>query len=279
MGENERATSAVATAIKSAEAPEKGTIVVAEDDPAQRKLLRTILARHGYNVVEAADGREAVERVRTAHPDLVLLDWELPLMSGCEVTSALKSAPETLDIPIVILTGRSHVDDKVEALELGAQDFITKPYDTREFLARIGQQIRWRHLLDARGAPKAILPVEPKAAAGERTPGLDELRAELAAGTGENVLRQAMEIAERCEERKAYEDAAQAYALASEAADAVKTLDVANKLQRLAGKMYLLLAEQATDPASIQRAYAMSAKMFLTAGNLKLSNDVAQRRR
>jgi DNA-binding response OmpR family regulator len=279
MGENEHATSAVATAIKSAEAPENGTIVVAEDDPAQRKLLRTILTKHGYTVVEAADGHEAIERVRTAHPDLVLLDWELPLMSGCEVTSVLKGAPETLDIPIVILTGRSHVDDKVEALELGAQDFITKPYDTREFIARIGQQIRWRHLLDARGAPKATLPVIPKTAAVEPTPGLDRLRAELASGVGDTVLRQAMEIAERCEERKAYEDAAQAYALASEAADAVKTPDFANKLQRLAGKMYLLLAEHATDPVSIQRAYAMSAKMFLTAGNLKLSNEVAQRQR
>jgi DNA-binding response OmpR family regulator len=277
MSENEHAATAVASAIKSAEAQELGTIVIAEDDPSQRKLLRLILASRGYHVIEAADGEEAIERVRASNPDLVVLDWEMPIMSGCEVTAALKGDAQTRDIPIVMVTGRSQVDDKIDALELGVQDFITKPYDAREFMARIGQQIRWRHLLGERGIPSAVVDVTPKTEAQEPAHVLDALRAGLASGDGENVLRQAMEVAERCDERKAYEDAAQAYTLASEAAGAIKKPDVANKLQRLAGKMYLLLAENAADPASIQHGYAMSAKMFLIAGNLKLSSSVAQR--
>jgi DNA-binding response OmpR family regulator len=156
------------------------------------------------------------------------------------------------------------------------QDFITKPFDFREFTARIEQQVRWRRLLDARGTPTATVAV-PVSAAPPQAPGLSYARELAARGEHERALAEAMSVAEEGEAAAKYQEAAEAYAVASESAKHVRNPDVANKLQRLSGKMYLLLAENATDTATIHLGYMLSAKMFLTAGNLKLAGDVRGR--
>lgn len=268
---------AAASALETAESSGSGTVLVADDDPAIRKLLRTILTRKGYHVLEASDGRDAVEKVRSLHPDLVVMDWEMPNLDGRDAAAALKGARDTNHVPIVMLTSRSRIEDKVDALGVGVQDFITKPFDFREFMARIDQQVRWRRLLDERGEPSGTVSVDLGEAQAPQGAGLDRARACAVRGEHERALAEAMSIAERCEESAAYEEAAQAYALASESAAIVKNPDVANKLQRLSGKMYLMLAEHASETSKIQLGYTMSAKMFLTAGNLKLAKDVAAR--
>jgi DNA-binding response OmpR family regulator len=250
-----------ADALAQVEEPAHGTVLIADDDEAIRKLLRSLLERKGYAVIEATNGTEAVLEVRRSLPDLAVLDWEMPFATGREVAAALKSDPLTRRIPIVMLTGRSRVDDKIDALNVGVQDFITKPFDLREFDARVDQQLRWRRLLDdPANAPKIAVPAPQHDG---REPAV--------------VLRDTMEEAERAEDDREYERAALAYRRASEAALAMKSLDVANKLQRLAGKMYLSLAENAEDTETIRRGYAQSAKLFLTAGNLRLSNEAAGR--
>jgi CheY-like chemotaxis protein len=271
---------AAACALSGAESSERGLVLIADDDPSIRTLLRTILGRAGYGVAEAADGRQAVERARELQPDLVVLDWEMPYLDGRDAAAELKGDLATAELPIVMLTSRSRIEDKVDALGVGVQDFITKPFDYREFMARIEQQVRWKRLLDARREATASIAIAPVVVASPEAAPLSPLarcRGLLSAGEHERALTEGMQLAETSEEARAYEDAAQAYAIAAEAAVVVKNPDIANKLQRLSGKMYLLLAENATDPAAITRGYTMSAKMFLTAGNLKLARDVASR--
>lgn len=271
---------AAAAALSGAESNERGLVLIADDDPSIRTLLRTILGRAGFGVAEAADGRQAVERARELRPDLVVMDWEMPYLDGRDAAAELKSDLATAQLPIVMLTSRSRIEDKVDALGVGVQDFITKPFDYREFMARIEQQVRWKRLLDARSQPTASIAVAPVVAATPEDAPLSPLarcRQWLSGGEHERALSEGMQLAETSEEARAYEDAAQAYAIAAEAAAVVKNPDVANKLQRLSGKMYLLLAENANDPAAITRGYTMSAKMFLTAGNLKLARDVSSR--
>ncbi len=265
-----------AAAIETAESEGLGTVLVADDDPSIRKLLRMILGRKGYQVIEAVDGREAVATARAVKPDLIVMDWEMPNLNGRDAAAALKAQSESADVPIVMLTSRSRIEDKVDALGVGVQDFITKPFDVREFVARIEQQVRWRRLLDGRGLPGGTISVTPDATEPTLAP-LETCRSLLERNQPERALNAAMLVAEQSEEAAHYHDAAQAYALAAQAAITLKNPDVANKLQRLGGKMYLLLAEHSSDTASIQLGYTMAAKLFLTAGNLKLARDVAQR--
>jgi len=120
------------------------TILVVEDEPAIQSLIEVNLRRAGHVVQLAADAETARRRVQEELPDLVLLDWMLPAMSGVDFARLLRGEPRTRMLPIIMLTARAEERDKIEALELGADDYVTKPFSPRELVARIKAVLR-RH--------------------------------------------------------------------------------------------------------------------------------------
>src|ERR1700734_1266979 len=117
-------------------------ILIIEDEKPIRDLIAFGLRRAGYEVKEAEDCREARARIADARPDLMLVDWMLPDMSGLELTRSVKRDRLTKELPIIMLTARAEEGDKVMGLENGADDYITKPFSPRELLARIGAVLR-----------------------------------------------------------------------------------------------------------------------------------------
>ena len=113
----------------------EGRILVVDDESQIRRVMRAILIPQGFDVDDAKSGDEALDRLRSAKYDLVLLDIDMPGMTGFETCRAIRAVS---DMPIFILTGRSAEKDKVEALDAGADDDITKPFSTPELLARVG---------------------------------------------------------------------------------------------------------------------------------------------
>ena len=120
------------------------TILVVEDEPAIQALIEVNLRRAGHTARLAADAESAKRMVQEELPDLVLLDWMLPGMSGVDLARQLRSVPRTRAVPIIMLTARAEERDKIEALELGADDYVTKPFSPRELMARIKAVLR-RH--------------------------------------------------------------------------------------------------------------------------------------
>jgi len=120
----------------------KPTILVVEDEVPLLTLLRYNLEKQGFRVEEAADGQEALNRVAEGRPDLVLLDWMLPALSGLEVCRQLRRRPATRDLPIIMVTARTEEQDAVRALDIGADDYITKPFVMDGLLARIRALLR-----------------------------------------------------------------------------------------------------------------------------------------
>lgn len=123
------------------------TIVVAEDEAMTRMLLCRILERENFRVIAVEDGRLACDMVRRVRPDLVLLDWSMPVMDGRAALEELKADATTRSIPIMMLSSHGEIDAKIVALTAGVQDFVTKPVDPRELVARITQQLSWRQLV------------------------------------------------------------------------------------------------------------------------------------
>ena len=117
-------------------------ILVVEDESAIREMIAFGLRRAGHSVLEAGDCREARRLLADRRPDLLLVDWMLPDMSGLELTRQLKKDAETRDLPIIMLTARAEEHDKVAGLEGGADDYLTKPFSPRELLARIQAVLR-----------------------------------------------------------------------------------------------------------------------------------------
>jgi two-component system KDP operon response regulator KdpE len=114
-------------------------VLVVDDEPALARALAINLHAHGWEVVTAADGRSALEAAATEHPDVVLLDLGLPDIDGTEVLAGLRGWTK---VPIVVLSARQHGEDKVEALDLGADDYVTKPFAMNELLARLRAAVR-----------------------------------------------------------------------------------------------------------------------------------------
>ena len=117
-------------------------ILLVDDEASIRELVRFNLEKAGYRVQEAADGQEAVNAIRQAKPDLVLLDLMLPGLDGLDVCRLVKGNRETSSIPIIMLTAKTEEIDKVIGLELGADDYMTKPFSPRELTARIKAVLR-----------------------------------------------------------------------------------------------------------------------------------------
>ncbi|MCL2657651.1 MAG: phosphate regulon transcriptional regulator PhoB [Betaproteobacteria bacterium] len=119
-------------------------ILLVEDEPAIQELISANLTRAGHTVVKASDAETAEKIIHEALPDLVLLDWMLPGISGVELARRMRSDERTRPIPIIMLTARSDESDKVAGLEVGADDYITKPFSPRELVARIKAVLRRR---------------------------------------------------------------------------------------------------------------------------------------
>lgn len=114
-------------------------VLVVDDDRAIRRLLQTSLGAHGYEVIEASTGHEALEAVIAHRPDLIILDLGLPDLDGVDVTRQLR---EWSQIPIIVLSVREHEHDKITALDAGADDYLTKPFGAGELLARLRVALR-----------------------------------------------------------------------------------------------------------------------------------------
>ena len=114
-------------------------ILVVDDSPTERLFLSDLLTRHGYAVVTAADGDEAVDKVRSERPDLVVLDVVMPGPSGFQVTRTLARDPATAAIPVILCTSKAHESDRLWGLRQGARDYLTKPVKVDELLAKIAQ--------------------------------------------------------------------------------------------------------------------------------------------
>ncbi len=118
------------------------SILIVDDEPAIRQMLGFTLAGDGYSYLEAGDVDEANRALTNQRPDLILLDWMLPGLSGIDFARRLKRDPKTRAIPIIMLTAKGEEKDKVKGLDSGADDFITKPFSTRELLARVRAVMR-----------------------------------------------------------------------------------------------------------------------------------------
>lgn len=118
------------------------TVLIVEDEPAQREMLVYNLKAEGFDVVVAADGEEGLLLVEEVAPDIIVLDWMLPGVSGIEICRRLKTRPGTRAIPVIMLSARSEEVDKVRGLETGADDYVVKPYSVLELMARVRGQLR-----------------------------------------------------------------------------------------------------------------------------------------
>ncbi|MGE0226404.1 MAG: phosphate regulon transcriptional regulator PhoB [Acetobacteraceae bacterium] len=125
-------------------APDAGKplILIVDDEAPLVTMLRYNLEKQGYRVVEAADGETAITRIAETKPDLVLLDWMLPILSGIEVCRQIRRRPATRDLPVIMVSARAEDQDAVRGLNTGADDYITKPFSNEHLLARIRALLR-----------------------------------------------------------------------------------------------------------------------------------------
>lgn len=123
----------------------KPLILIAEDEPAMVDMIRYNLEQEGFEVSAALDGEEARLRIAEENPDLVLLDWMLPYISGLELCRQLRRSPDTKHLPIIMLTARGEEEDRVRGLTSGADDYVTKPFSPGELVARIRAVLRRAH--------------------------------------------------------------------------------------------------------------------------------------
>ena len=126
----------------------KGKVLVVDDEPDVIELVQYNLEQAGFDVETAADGKQGLAKVRSAAPDLILLDLMLPEMDGLEVCRILRGDLSTAYIPIIMLTAKAAEVDRVVGLELGADDYVTKPFSPRELLLRIKKQLQRAHTPD-----------------------------------------------------------------------------------------------------------------------------------
>ena len=120
----------------------RNRILIVDDEPAIREMVAVALELADFDVLEADNAQRAHEYIVDERPDLVLLDWMLPSVSGIELARRLKREDATAEVPIIMLTAKSEEDNKIQGLEVGADDYITKPFSTRELISRIKAVLR-----------------------------------------------------------------------------------------------------------------------------------------
>jgi len=122
--------------------PTMKTILLADDEAHLRTLVRTTLDQPGYRILESEDGAAALDVAKRERPDVVVLDWMMPSMTGLEVMTALRRDSATADIPVILLTAKGEATDRIVGLEIGADDYVVKPFEPRELVARIRSVLR-----------------------------------------------------------------------------------------------------------------------------------------
>lgn len=140
--------------------PQRKKIFVVDDDPNVGLLVSAVLKSHDYSVTPLSSGEQVLELMKTLRPDLILLDLRMPGMDGYTLCRKIRDNTSTADIPIIILSGVSEVDARINTIELGADDFITKPFDMRELRARVNRIIK-RKVSDTALTPLTGLPGGP----------------------------------------------------------------------------------------------------------------------
>jgi len=130
------------TTVESSRERVRHKVLVVEDEGDIRELIRYNLAQEGFAVEEAADGAEALDRIERRKPDLLLLDLMLPHMSGLELCQRLRANAETTKLPIIVVTAKSAEVDRILGLEMGADDYVVKPFSPREVVARVKALLR-----------------------------------------------------------------------------------------------------------------------------------------
>ncbi len=128
--------------------PERPKILIVDDEPFNVDYLEQELADLGYETTSATNGQEALEKVAAEAPDLILLDVMMPIMDGFTVCRTLKESDETRLIPVVIMTALDGIEDRIKGIEAGADDFLTKPVNDRELLARVRTTLKLKHTVD-----------------------------------------------------------------------------------------------------------------------------------
>ena len=171
----------------------RARIVVADDSLVVRTLLRRQLEEHGHTVLEAVDGEDALRVCRAELPDLVLLDVEMPKLDGHAVLIALRADDDLADTPVVFLTGRTTTEDVVEGLRLGAHDYLRKPFEPAELLARVSAAYRVKSLQDELRQRNAELDAMSRTDALTGLPNRRHLQEQLVA-TGSAVMRHGQQI-------------------------------------------------------------------------------------
>ena len=120
-------------------------ILVADDEPNQLELLTYNLTQADYEVIRAADGQQALEMIEEHRPDLAIIDWMMPEMSGIDLCRTLRARTETKQLPIIILSARGEEGDRTLGLDIGADDYISKPFSPREMISRVRALLRRAH--------------------------------------------------------------------------------------------------------------------------------------
>ena len=137
--------------------PVTGNILVADDQVANRELLDELLTAQGFKVISVADGNEALHQLSKVPVDLVLLDVMMPHLNGFEVCEKIKANPETYLIPVVLITSLSDKQDRIEGIRVGADDFLTRPVDRTELLARVRSLLKLKHRTDELERAESVL--------------------------------------------------------------------------------------------------------------------------
>jgi putative two-component system response regulator len=133
------------------------TVLIADDEPAARRLLRRILEQADYRVIEAATGREALELAKSDRPDIFILDITMPDVDGVEICREIKTDPATHLTPVIHITGITTREQRIRALTAGSDDFVGKPFDIEELLIRVRSLLRTKHLTDRLVSSEAVV--------------------------------------------------------------------------------------------------------------------------
>jgi putative two-component system response regulator len=133
------------------------TILIADDHDSSRMGLEALLSLEGYNVLTAQDGVGALEQFRRTQPDLLLLDINMPNMRGTEVCRRIKNNPDTLLVPVVLITGLTAIEDRVTGIQAGADDFLIKPVDREQLIARVRSLLRQKAFTDELERAESVL--------------------------------------------------------------------------------------------------------------------------
>jgi putative two-component system response regulator len=166
-----------------------GSILVADDQASNRELFSELLTTQGFKVVTAADGAEALDQLNRAPMDLVLLDVMMPQLSGFEVCEKIKANPDTYLIPVILVTGLSDKENRIEGIRVGADDFLTRPVDRTELLARVRSLLKLKQRTDELERAEAVLFSLARSIEGKDpyTHGHCERLAEYSASLGEHL--------------------------------------------------------------------------------------------